>query len=60
MTLDPEDLDPLRRRDPRPGQPKDPWRDVSPDLVTLLRQLMVRVEQLEKDMRRVKEKLKLK
>ncbi|MFW9831840.1 MAG: hypothetical protein ACFFD8_08695 [Candidatus Thorarchaeota archaeon] len=60
MSLDPEDLDPLRRRDPRPGQPRDPLRDVNTNLVGLIQQLIIRVEQLEKDMRLVKEKLKLK
>ena len=59
MSLDPEDFDPLDRLGPRPVQPQDPERKIGADLVALLRQLVVRVEQLEKDMKLVKEKLQL-
>ena len=59
MSLDPEDYDPLDRLGPRPVQPQDPGRKIDTDIIALLRQIIVRVEQLEKDMRQVKEKLKL-
>ncbi|MFX1565345.1 MAG: hypothetical protein ACFFCH_05085 [Promethearchaeota archaeon] len=59
MTLDPDDLDPLRRGEPRPIHPKDPRQPFNADILALLRQLVVRVEQLEKDMHEVKEKLKI-
>jgi hypothetical protein len=59
LSLDPDDLDPLRRREPRPIHPKDPRQPFDADIVALIRQLVVRVEQLEKDMREVKEKLKI-
>ncbi len=59
MSLDPEDYDPLDRLGPRPTQPKEVPRKIDADIVALLRQIIVRVEQLEKDMRRVKEILKI-
>ncbi len=59
MSLDPDDYDPLDRLGPRPVQPQDPERKIDADLVALLRQVIVRVEQLEKDMRLVKNKLQL-
>ena len=59
MSLDPEDFDPLDRLGPRPAQPQDPENKIGADLAALLRQVIVRVEQLEKDMRLVKEKLQL-
>ncbi|MFX1317722.1 MAG: hypothetical protein ACFE9D_08100 [Promethearchaeota archaeon] len=59
MSLDPDDFNPLARREPQPIHPKDPRHTVDADIVTLLRQLMIRVERLEEDMRKVKEKLNL-
>jgi hypothetical protein len=57
--FEPEDLDPLRRRSPKPIKPQDLNRGPSLDIVALLRQVIVRVERLEEDMRKVKEKLNL-
>jgi hypothetical protein len=59
MSLDPDDFDPLTRPTPHPLLPKNPRKPLDSDIVSLLRQLMVRVEQLEEDMRKVKEKLTL-
>ena len=59
MSLDPDEFDPLARRKPKPLHPKDPRQSVDADIVTLLRQLMIRVQRLEEDMRKVKEKLNL-
>ena len=56
--LRPEDIDPLHRG-PRKIPPEDLKRGTDLDIVSLLRQLIVRVERLEKDMRQVKEKLNL-
>lgn len=56
--LRPEDIDPLRRG-PQKITPDDLKRGTDLNIVSLLRQLIVRVEQLEKDMRQVKEKLNL-
>ncbi len=56
--LRPEDIDPLRRG-PRKISPDDLKRGTDLNIVSLLRQLIVRIEQLEKDMRQVKEKLNL-
>jgi hypothetical protein len=56
--LRPEDIDPLRRG-PRKITPDDLKRATDLDIVSLIRQLIVRVERLETDMRQVKEKLKL-
>ena len=55
----PEDVDPLRRRRPQPIKPQDLTRGPSLDIVALLRQVIVRVERLEEDMRKVKEKINL-
>lgn len=54
----PEDIDPLRRG-PRKIPPEDLKRGTDLEIVSLLRQLIVRVERLEKDIRQVKEKLNL-
>jgi hypothetical protein len=59
VSLDPEDFDPLARRDPQPFHPKDPRERVDSEIVALLRQMMIRLERLEEDMRKVKDKLKL-
>lgn len=59
MTLDPDDFDPLARRDPQPRHPKDPRYSTDAEIIALLRQLMIRVERLEEDMRKAKEKLNL-
>ena len=57
--LQPDEFDPLRRWDPKKKEPKDLQRGPQLDVVTLLRQLLIRVERLEEEMRKVKEKLKL-
>jgi hypothetical protein len=57
--LRPDDPDPFRRRDPLPLGKEDLQRVPSLDFYNLLRQLMLRVEQLEAEMRKVKEKLQL-
>ena len=59
MSLDPDDFDPLARRDPQPRHPKDPRHSADTEILALLRQLMIRVERLEEDMRKAKEKLNL-
>lgn len=59
MSLDPEDLDPLVRRDPRSRHPKEPRQTADHDIVALIQQLRIRIERLEEDMKLVKEKLKL-
>ncbi len=59
MSLDPDDFDPLARRDPQPRHPKDPRYSADAEILALLRQLIIRVERLEEDMRKAKEKLKL-
>jgi hypothetical protein len=58
-TPQPDDFDPLRRWDPKKRDPQDLRRGPHLDVVTLLRQLLIRVERLEEEMRKVKEKLKL-
>lgn len=59
LSLDPEDFDPLGRRDPRSRHPKDPRQSINHDIVALIQQLQVRIEKLEEDMRLVKKKLKI-
>ena len=62
MSLDdirPDDPDPFRRPDPLPLGKEDLQRFPSFDLYHLIRQLMRRVERLENEMRKVKEKLQL-
>ena len=59
MSLDPDDFDPLTRRDPKPHHPKDPRYSQDAEIMALLRQLMIRVERLEEDMRKAKKKLNL-
>jgi len=59
LSIDPDDLDPFSRREPRPVHPKDPRQNYDADIMALLRQLMVRIERLEEEMRQVKEKIKL-
>ncbi len=56
----PEDSDPLLRLDPEKTELKELARHQIPDVIALLRQLIIRVEQLEKDMHEVKKKLNLK
>ena len=55
----PDDPDPFRRRDPLPLGKEDLQRFPSVDFYNLIRQLMLRVERLENEMRKVKEKLQL-
>lgn len=57
--LQPDDFEPLRRWDPKKKDPQDLRRGPQLDVITLLRQLLIRVERLEEEMRQVKEKLKL-
>ncbi|MFX0169626.1 MAG: hypothetical protein ACFE89_09775 [Candidatus Hodarchaeota archaeon] len=57
--LPPEDFDPLRRWDPKKKDPRDLNRSPSLDVVNLLRQLLIRVERLEEELRQLKKKLKL-
>ncbi len=55
----PDDPDPFRRRDPLPIGKEDLQRIPTVDLYTLIRQLMLRIEKLENEMKVVKEKLQL-
>ena len=57
--IKPDEFDPLRHWEPKKKDPNDLERSPQLDVVTLLRQLLIRVERLEEQMRKVKEKLQL-